>query len=132
MEKMTSWENRLRSWTPRPPSDRLERRLFGRRRWLVALPAPWQALAAPAAICFLFGAVMLRHTPPRLENRHQEDVDASVGWTLTNASLAGQWFAQFYVGQNAPPSHEMTLAVTRPPTRTVGAGPEPRETNRLW
>ena len=36
-------ESQLRSWTPRPPSDRVARRLFGRER----KPGVWEALRAP-------------------------------------------------------------------------------------
>lgn len=52
MNEMNPWEAQLRSWTPRRPSPKIERRLFAPSRWHFTLPR-LATVFAPTAACLL-------------------------------------------------------------------------------
>ena len=91
MNEMNPLETQLRSWTPRRPSVKLERRLFGRKR-----SAPQSAAMLgwllPATACFLF--VCLLSNPENIA----PFADQSQRGRLVALSLSNQSYAPFLPG----------------------------------
>ena len=74
----------MKSWEPRRPSAKIERRLFPRAQGRTKLPA-FQWLA-PAGVCLLLALVAVRQ-----ENTHPalSGSDAAIPMILSNPSAAG-------------------------------------------
>lgn len=79
-------EAQLRSWTPRRPSPKLERQLFGRPHLRFTLPR-LVSVFAPAAVCLLLTLVGLKEQGPTtlLANESQS---ALIALSLSNQSYA--------------------------------------------
>jgi hypothetical protein len=60
MKELNPLETQLRSWTPRRPSPKIERQLFGRLRWRFTLPR-LVTVGAPTAACLLLTLAGWRH-----------------------------------------------------------------------
>jgi hypothetical protein len=56
---MNPLETQLRSWTPRRPAARLERKLFRRRRESAPRPESLLAWLVPVTVCLVFACVTL-------------------------------------------------------------------------
>jgi hypothetical protein len=91
MNEIKAWEARLCSWTPRRPSRKVERRLFGRRPAAGSLPQ-WLGAVAPAAACLVVSALALAGRDPALMDGIPRDaamVDMSMSNQVYGAFLAG-------------------------------------------
>ncbi len=62
---MNTLEAQLRSWTPRAPSPRLERRLFGSEPWHFSF-SRLATVLAPTAACILLTVSMVQQTAREL------------------------------------------------------------------
>ena len=61
MNEMNPLEAQLRSWTPRPPSARLERRLFAGPVETRPMSPSWVHWFAPAMACLLFATLAVNN-----------------------------------------------------------------------
>lgn len=91
MNETKELETQLRSWKPRRPSPRLERRLFGRVAAPLCHPALLRVLV-PAAACLILTVAMLN--PPQ----HDRNVTINDPAALMAASLSNQSFASYLPG----------------------------------
>lgn len=90
MNETNSVETELQSWKPRPPSRKLEQKLFGetpRSRTRVQWTLQW---ATPIAACLLFTAIALRHHSADGEALHLHS-DA-VFTVSSNRTVGSGWF----------------------------------------
>ena len=101
MDEMNPLENQLQSWTPRRPSPRIARRLFGpaekpslrpaRRAWA------WHWLS-PVAACALTMLVAV-HTASRVPGRLAQGSNATFFATLMLNAAASSNFSTFSLSQ---------------------------------
>ena len=86
MNEMNSWEGQLRSWTPRRPSPKIERRLFSQSPQSPPLPR-LVGIFAPVAACLVLTLIgASRIEPPFIRGTGPEA--AMVAMSLSNQSFA--------------------------------------------
>lgn len=99
-------EERLASWTPRRPSQAVERRLFGDRLRPSGQPLAW-AWLSPVAACLLLIAVLgqTRGVPPGIPISGSQPMVAMI---LSNQSYAAYLPGSFQRNQNRWDTFEWT------------------------
>src|ERR1700721_2383768 len=101
MDEMNPLENRLQSWTPRRPSPKIARRLFGPAEKPFSRPArravAWNWLS-PVAACALtmLGAV---HSASRLPGRLAQGSNATLFASLVLTATASSNLASYSLSQ---------------------------------
>src|SRR6185369_11578311 len=100
MNKMNTLEARLRSWTPRRPSPRLEHRLFGREQSHVTLQRLFTVLA-PSAACLLLTVAMLRQ--PDAVLAPSGDIRAA----MVALGMSNQSYAAYMPGSYQPTANRL-------------------------
>lgn len=94
MKEMKTWEEQLRSWTPRRPSARLKRRLFE-----AATDAPGSRalirVLLPAAACVILSVAMLN------EPDHTAETALAGQGAVMTMSLSNQSYAAYLPGSFA-------------------------------
>lgn len=95
MNEMNALEARLKCWSPREPSARLEARLFGRpaQKRTAAQSFGW---LAPAAACLLLAGTLARSPVETVFS------DASARGQLVAMSLSNQNYAAYLPGSFKP------------------------------
>jgi hypothetical protein len=96
MKEMNSLENRLRSWQPRRPSARLERRLFAAPFDLMPKMAWLVGSVVPAAACLLLTFSIFNSGNPGISMRHEP----MIGMILSNQNYAAYASGNFREGEN--------------------------------
>ena len=93
---MESLENRLRSWQPRRPSAKLERRLFGPSARLLPKAAWLLGSLTPAAACLLLTLSMFTQGNTGHSLRHEP----LIAMILSNQNYAAYASGNFREAQN--------------------------------
>ncbi len=93
---MESLENRLRSWRPRRPSAKLERRLFGAPARLTQKTAWLLGSLAPAIACLLITLSVFNPGNPGHSTRHEP----LIAMILSNQNYAAYASDNFREAQN--------------------------------
>ena len=96
MKETESLENRLRSWQPRHPSAKLERRLFGAPARLIPKAVWLFGSLTPAAACLLLTLSMLNPGNTGRSLRHEP----LVAMILSNQNYAAYASDNFRGAQN--------------------------------
>jgi hypothetical protein len=96
MKETESFENRLRSWRPRRPSAKLERRLFGPPVRLLPKAAWLLGSLTPAAACLLLTLSMFTHGNTGRSLRHEP----LVAMILSNQNYAAYASDNYRGAQN--------------------------------
>lgn len=92
---MTPLEEELRSWTPRPPSPAIERRLFGHERLRLGLSRLLGVLAPTAACLLLTVSVLKQPGAGMLSGTNTQTAFVAMG-------LSNQNFAAYLPGSFQP------------------------------
>ncbi len=88
MKELNPLEVQLRSWTPRRPSLKTERQLFGRPRLRPRFTLPrLVSVFAPTAVCLLLTLAGLKHHGPAVLLADQPQT-ALIALSLSNQSYA--------------------------------------------
>jgi len=85
MNEMNRLETQLRSWVPRRPSARLERRLFA-APFSQSMPASPFSWLAPATACFLLALGIISQRPGSAHLASAPPLNAMVTMILSNRS----------------------------------------------
>jgi len=100
MKEMNTLETQLRSWTPRRPSPRLDRRLLGAEPLHFSL-SRLATVLAPTAACLLLTVSMIRQSAPDLlPNRGTQSAMVAMG-------LSNQNFAAYLPGSFQPTANRL-------------------------
>jgi len=100
MKEMNTLETQLRSWTPRRPSPRLERRLFGREALHFSISRLISVLT-PTAACVLLTVSMLK------QSAHELLPDGGNQAALVAMGLSNQNYAAYLPGAFQPTANRV-------------------------
>ncbi len=107
MNEMNELETRLRSWTPRRPSQALERRIFPQRA--VYYRSELLAWLVPSTICLLMTLLTVSQSPDMALARAPRDS------AMIPAALSNQSYAAYLSGSYQPMANRLdTFGWTTP------------------
>ena len=106
MKDMNTLEEQLRSWKPRRPSPKIERRLFGTRHFSITLPR-LAGILTPTMACLMVTASLWRQVgQPILHD--SESQTAVIAMSMSNQNFAPYLATSFQPTANRLDTFEWT------------------------